>query len=80
MYYVYLLRSIQYSEHTYVGFTDKLEVRLYRHNMGKSSYTSRYAPWRLVCYFALANKTKALAFERYLKSGSGMAFATKHFW
>jgi hypothetical protein len=30
-------------------------------------------------YIAFEDETKALAFERYLKSGSGHAFYKKHF-
>jgi putative endonuclease len=46
----------------------------------KSSHTAKYKPWRLVTYIAFADKPKAEAFERYLKSGSGHAFARKHLW
>ena len=41
--------------------------------------TSKYGPWRLRTYIAFSDEKSALAFERYLKSGSGRAFAKKHF-
>jgi putative endonuclease len=41
--------------------------------------TSKYRPWRLRIYFAFSDEARALAFEKYLKSGSGRAFAKKHF-
>ena len=31
-------------------------------------------------YVCFDDKSKALEFERYLKVGSGYAFAKKHFW
>jgi len=42
-----------------------------------STYGSKYAPWRLVTYVAFSDERKAETFERYLKSGSGHAFARK---
>ena len=50
------------------------------HNAGKSSHTSKYVPWKLVTYIAFSDDQKAEAFERYLKSGSGHAFAKKRLW
>jgi hypothetical protein len=36
-------------------------------------------PWKLECYFAFGCETLARDFEKYLKSGSGRAFAKRHF-
>ena len=80
MHYVYLLRSISSPMQTYVGYTTDLRARLSDHNKGKSKHTSKYPPWELVSYHAFAQKEKALDFERYLKTGSGKAFANKRFW
>lgn len=80
MRYVYLLQSEAFSDQRYVGLTSKLKRRLAEHNAGKSSHTSKYAPWRLVTYIALSDERKAEVFERYLKSGSGHAFARKRPW
>jgi hypothetical protein len=38
-----------------------------------------YGPWKLVVQIGFEDKVKAFAFEKYLKSGSGRAFAKKHF-
>jgi predicted GIY-YIG superfamily endonuclease len=80
MYYVYLLESQTDPARRYVGLTGDLRQRLQEHNAGKSSHTAKYKPWRLVTYIAFADKLKAEAFERYLKSGSGHAFARKRLW
>jgi len=41
--------------------------------------TARHKPWELVASVEFASKTSAVCFERYLKSGSGRAFAKRHF-
>jgi putative endonuclease len=80
MYYVYLLRSINFPDQTYRGFTTDLKTRFKDHNAGNSKHTSKYTPWDLVSYHAFANEQKAREFEYYLKTGSGKAFANKRFW
>ncbi len=77
MYYVYLLRSIQNSDQTYIGFTENLKARLAAHNHGQSPHTAKFKPWELITYTAFKNKSTAIAFEKYLKSHSGKAFANK---
>jgi predicted GIY-YIG superfamily endonuclease len=80
MRYVYLLESEAFEGQRYVGVTSDLKQRLLDHNAGKSQHTSKYGPWRLVTYVAFSNGQKAESFERYLKSGSGHAFARKRLW
>ncbi|MBN1555642.1 MAG: GIY-YIG nuclease family protein [Phycisphaerae bacterium] len=76
--YVYLLRSISHPDQRYVGLTADLNKRLAEHNAGKSPHTSKYVPWELVVSVYFKDHTKAEAFERYLKHGSGHAFANRH--
>jgi putative endonuclease len=59
--------------------TDDLRARLAKHNAGEVPHTSKYRPWRLRTYIAFDDEQRAIAFEKYLKSGSGRAFAKKHF-
>jgi putative endonuclease len=80
VYYVYLLQSVSAAARQYVGLTSDLRRRLREHNAGKSPHTARYKPWRVVAYIAFSDKSKADSFERYLKSGSGHAFASRLFW
>jgi len=63
-----------------VGLTADLRGRLDRHNAGMSPHTAKYRPWRIVAATWFADRKKAEAFEAYLKSGSGHAFAKRHFW
>lgn len=77
MHYVYILRSTSDTNQTYVGYTANLQRRIDEHNSGKSSHTKKFTPWELQFYSAFPEKGKALAFETYLKSHSGKAFAAK---
>lgn len=78
MYYIYIIKSLK-GGRLYKGFTEDLKARLKVHNEGGDDYTSRKRPWKLVWYCAFRDKKQALAFEKYLKSGSGRAFIKKHF-
>jgi putative endonuclease len=80
MCYVYLLFSVDHPNQRYIGFTADLKTRLASHNRGESVHTNKYKPWALVSYQAFSNKEKALEFEKYLKTGSGRAFANKRLW
>ena len=77
MYFVYILRSISYPDQTYVGFTENVDARIKKHNEGGNVSTAKQRPWKLVFYCAFEDKSRALAFETYLKSHSGKAFSAK---
>ena len=80
MTYVYLLQSISHPKQRYIGLTSDIENRLKSHNAGQSPHTAKFKPWKIINYFAFSDESKAAAFEKYLKSGSGRAFASKRFW
>jgi len=77
MKYVYILHSLEVLGHYYVGLIDDVEQRLKRHNARQVPHTSKFAPWELKTYLAFSDERQAVAFEKYLKSGSGRAFAKK---
>lgn len=83
MQYVYLLQSLSFPDKHYVGCTNDTGDRLARHNEGwaasQSRHTSLFGPWKLIVEIGFEDRQKAYAFERYLKSGSGRAFAKRHF-
>ena len=79
MFHVYILQSISKPDEFYTGFTESLADRLPHHNSGDSVHTAKHRPWRLILNLEFLERDKALAFEHYLKSGSGRAFAAKHF-
>jgi len=78
MYYVYIIQSVEFSKRFYTGFTENINNRLDDHNHGKSPYTSKFKPWKLLYFCAFNDKKRALDFEKYLKSSSGIAFRNKH--
>jgi putative endonuclease len=78
-FYAYILRSLSNPDRHYTGMTDDLAARLARHNTGKCSHTSKFMPWQIETAVAFRSREKAAAFEKYLKSASGRAFASKHF-
>lgn len=77
MYYVYILKCRD--NETYVGCTENLKERIERHKNGYVPATKPIRPVCLETYFAIKDKRKAFEFEKYLKSGSGRAFAKRHF-
>lgn len=77
MQYVYILQSRECADRHYVGVTGDLRARLAKHNAGEVSHTSKYAPWAIKTYVAFSDEKQAFAFEQYLKSASGRAFAKK---
>jgi len=76
MHYCYILLSVK-SHIFYYGSTINVKARLEKHNSGKVTSTKPHMPWDLVWYAAFETKKQAEDFERYLKSGSGKAFAYK---
>lgn len=77
MWYVYIIRSVDFPDQEYTGATENLKNRIPDHNAGKSAHTAKYKLWKLVWYCAFPCKLKALEFEKYLKSDSGRTFAKK---
>jgi putative endonuclease len=77
MWYVYIIRSANFPDQEYTGASEDPKQRLTDHNAGRSAHTAKYKPWKLVWYCAFPDNYKALAFEKYLKSHSGHAFAKK---
>ena len=77
--YVYVLRSLSHPARHYVGLTCDLDARLRVHNTGRCKHTAKFRPWQIEIAIAFRSRDKAVAFETYLKTQSGRAFATKHF-
>ena len=75
MWFVYILKCADNSYYT--GCTSDLDDRINRHLKGENTYKKYRLPVVFVYYSAFNNKYKAYEFEKYLKSGSGKAFAIK---
>ena len=76
MYYVYILKNSATAEY-YTGFSENLKNRLKSHKEKTVKTTKSKGKYNLVFYSAFEQKAKALDFEKYLKHGSGHAFARK---
>jgi predicted GIY-YIG superfamily endonuclease len=77
--FVYILRSDIDAERHYVGFTSNVDARLDWHNSGPCGQTVAHRPWSVVVAIEFPTEKDAIRFEKYLKSGSGRAFAKRHF-
>jgi len=74
--FVYILRSERDPARHYVGRTADVQERLRWHNEGPSEHTVRHRRWRIIVSLEFPDGRTAAHFERYLKSGSGRAFAS----
>lgn len=77
--FVYILQSENDPTRYYTGLTSNVRLRLAEHNGGRSRHTANGRPWKVIVVVAFANEQRAIEFEKYLKSGSGCAFAVRHF-
>ena len=68
MYYTYILKSDK-NGRMYTGSTNDLRKRLKQHNDGKSTFTKRDKPYKLIYYEACMNENDARSRELQLKSG-----------
>jgi len=68
MYYIYILKSIK-NGFIYVGSTENVENRLFRHNSGKIKSTKAYKPWELVETKSFNTRSEAVKEEIFLKTG-----------
>jgi putative endonuclease len=62
----------------YTGCTNNLEERFSIHQKGYVDSTKNKLPVQIVFHCVFIDKAKAFEFEKYLKSGSGIAFTNKH--
>jgi putative endonuclease len=77
--FVYVLRNVSQNPSFYVGLSSNVGARLADHHMGRCRHTASRRPWQLHVVIEFSDEDRAIRFERYLKSGSGRAFAKRHF-
>jgi putative endonuclease len=58
----------------YTGYTNNLERRLEEHNDGKSRYTSKKIPWKIVYFEEFGEKSDAIKREFFLKKQKSREF------
>ena len=67
MYYVYVLKSLKFTDKIYVGYTSDLKKRVALHMAGSNNTTRNLRPLELVYYEAFKSKTDAHSREKQLK-------------
>ena len=76
--FVYVLRNASRPRRYYTGLTSDVAARLAAHNAGHGTHTTDGRPWEIDVIIEFNDEKRAVAFEQYLKSGSGVAFAKRH--
>jgi len=76
--FVYILRNTEDPPRYYTGHTSDVARRHAEHNAGSCIHTAKHRPWTIDVVIEFPDERRAVAFERYLKSGSGVAFAQRH--
>ncbi len=72
-YIVYVIKSKE--GYRYTGMTEDLEKRLTEHNSKSLSFwTKRGSDWKIVYTKEFSNKSEAMKYEKWLKSGIGRDF------
>lgn len=77
--FVYVLKTVVGEPRYYIGVTSEVQQRLVWHNQGRCAHTAKHRPWRTHVVLEFSDEPHATRFEHYLKSGSGRAFARRHF-
>ena len=76
---VYILRSESDARRHFVGITTDPWRELLWHNAGSCRHTVQSGPWSMIVSMEFVTERAARRFARYLKTGSGRAFARRHF-
>ena len=69
VYYVYLIKTLDgFIDKSYVGYTNNLSGRIYKHNNNLGAKSTKGYKWELVYKRKFFSKQKALSFEYKLKN------------
>ena len=67
-FYVYIIKTISgKSNKTYVGYTNDLENRLYKHNNNMGAKSTKGHKWEIIFKKKFILKSEAMSYEYYLK-------------
>ena len=70
MYYVYAISSVNHN-YIYVGMTQDIDKRVFRHNSGREKTTRFYRPFVIIYSEICKTRIEAREREKYWKSGIG---------
>ena len=71
-FYVYVLKSIDKKNVTYVGYTKDIKKRILLHNKGKGAKFTRGRKWKLIYKEKYQSKNKAISREYYIKKNRAL--------
>ena len=67
-FYVYIIKTVSSKiEKTYVGYTNDLKIRLFKHNTNKGAKSTKGYKWELIYHKKFISKSKALSYEYKIK-------------
>ena len=73
VYYVYMLKSISDKKNkSYVGYTNNLSLRIFKHNSNTGAKSTKGYKWILIYKKKFYLKSKAMSFEYKLKKDRRM--------
>ena len=67
MYFTYIIKSVKTGK-LYIGQTNNIENRIWKHNSNKVFSTKNRGPWKLIYVKEFTSRSKAMKYERKLKS------------
>ena len=67
-YYVYMLKTVNKNNVTYVGYTNNLSNRIKLHNSGKGAKFTKGRKWKLIYSEKCETKSQAISREYYIKN------------
>ena len=67
MYYTYIIES-ETTKKLYIGQTNDINDRLYRHNANQNLATKKKGPWKLLYFKEFQSRAEAVQLERKLKA------------
>ena len=67
-FYVYIIKTVSSKiSKTYVGYTNDIKARLFKHNNNKGAKSTKGHKWELIYKKKFISKSKAMSYEYKLK-------------
>ncbi len=67
-FYVYIIKTVSSKiSKTYVGYTNDIKARLFKHNNNKGAKSTKGHKWKLIYKKKFISKSKAMSYEYKLK-------------
>ena len=68
-FYVYIIKTVSSKiSKTYVGYTNDIKARLFKHNNNKGAKSTKGHKWELIYKKKFISKSQAMSYEYYLKN------------